>query len=231
MEGEAATPIGPRVVLGLFAVVVGLLLTLDHLGLLRFLDYWRFWPLLLVAAGGLRMSQASAGPGRAAGFLLAALGLLLLLDRLGVLRLDLGRYWPLALVAIGIGLIWNSVGGTRPAPAAADEGRRLNLIAVLGGASRGSNAEAFGGGELTALLGGCEVDLRQASIGNATAVIDTFALCGAVHLRVPESWTVELRGTPVLGGFKDGTRPPVPPGPQRLVVTGWAILGGVQVTN
>ena len=62
-------------------------------------------------------------------------------------------------------------------------------MAVLGGGSRGNNSRSFQGGELTAVLGGCDIDLRQAAI-DGEAVIDVFAICGGIEIRVPEDWTI-----------------------------------------
>jgi hypothetical protein len=53
---------------------------------------------------------------------------------------------------------------------------------------------------------------------------------GGVEVRVPEDWTVETRGMAVLGGFEDKTRRPLDDR-RKLVVTGLAVLGGVEVKN
>jgi hypothetical protein len=37
--------------------------------------------------------------------------------------------------------------------------------------------------------------------------------------------------TPLLGGFDDQTRPPQQASPQRLVIRGFVIMGGVEVKN
>lgn len=102
-------------------------------------------------------------------------------------------------------------------------------MAVLGGGSRGNNSRSFQGGELTAVLGGWDVDLRQAAI-DGEAVIDVFALCGGIEIRVPEDWTIVGRVTPVLGGFEDKTRAPQG-ATHRLIIRGIAIMGGIEVKN
>ena len=48
---------------------------------------------------------------------------------------------------------------------------------------------AFRGADLIAVMGGCEIDLRQAAI-NGEAVIDVFCMWGGIEIRVPEDWTV-----------------------------------------
>ena len=82
-----------------------------------------------------------------------------------------------------------------------------------------------------AVIGGCEIDLRHASIAEGReAVIDAFALWGGIEIKVPEDWEVVNRGSAFLGGFENKTRP-LPGAAKRLVVTGTAIMGGVEVKN
>ena len=52
------------------------------------------------------------------------------------------------------------------------------------------------------------------------ASIDVFVMWGGIEMRVPEDWTVELRGTPMLAGFVDKTRPPAVATEKRLVIRG-----------
>ena len=80
-------------------------------------------------------------------------------------------------------------------------------------------------------MGGCEIDLRQASIEPGTeAVIDVFALWGGIEIKVPDDWTVVTRVTPLMGGVEDKTRVPQTTD-KRLVVNGFVVMGGVVVKN
>jgi predicted membrane protein len=79
-------------------------------------------------------------------------------------------------------------------------------------------------------MGGCEIDLRKAGIAADPAVIDTFALWGGIEIYVPDDWEVVNRGFAVMGGFEDKTKRPVEP-KGRLVVTGFALMGGVEISN
>ena len=79
-------------------------------------------------------------------------------------------------------------------------------------------------------MGGCEVDLRHAGI-NGDAVIDVFAMWGGIELRVPESWTVITKVTPIMGGVEDNTRAPQNPGGHRLTIRGMVLMGGIEIKN
>jgi hypothetical protein len=124
--------------------------------------------------------------------------------------------------------VWRSVAARRIP--ASDTNSTLSAVAVLSGVNRGNNSRTFRGGDLTAIMGGCEVDLRHAAI-DGEAIIDVFAMWGGIEIRVPEDWTVIGRVTPLLGGFDDKTRPPQGAGAHRLIVRGMVIMGGVEVKN
>ena len=109
-------------------------------------------------------------------------------------------------------------------------GPGLSAFAVLGGVRRATNAQDFKRGDAFAFMGGCELDLREASMKDDEAVFDIFALMGGVEMRVPEDWVVDNRGFALLGGFVDKTRP-VRDAKKRLVLTGLAVMGGVEVKN
>ena len=52
----------------------------------------------------------------------------------------------------------------------------------------------------------------------------------SVTIKIPPDWSVVLQGTPILGGFEEKTI--VPPNQnKRLYVTGYAIMGGLEIRN
>ena len=66
------------------------------------------------------------------------------------------------------------------------------------------------------------------------AVLVLNAVFGGIEARIPESWTVVMKGAGVFGAFQDSTQHPDPrifPNPKRLVLKGGAVFGGVEVKN
>ena len=108
----------------------------------------------------------------------------------------------------------------------ADANSTLSAIAVLGGVSRGNNSRAFRGADLLAIMGGLQIDLRQAAI-HGEAVMDVFVMWGGVEIRVPEDWTVSSRIVPLMAGVEDKTRPPQGASTHHLILRGFALMGGV----
>jgi predicted membrane protein len=217
--------------MGLIIIAVGLIFTLDNLGISDGLPYLRYWPLGLVAIGLLKLQQARGGGGTFAGVMFVAAGGWLLLDSLGIVRVSLWQLWPMLLVFFGASMVWQGLNARRTAGGPAlDATATVSGLAVLGGVVRGNNSRTFRGGDLTAIMGGCEIDLRQAAI-DGEAQIEVFAMWGGIGIRVPEDWTVVGRVVPLLGGYEDKTRPPQGSTAHRLIIHGVAIMGGVEVKN
>jgi hypothetical protein len=137
------------------------------------------------------------------------------------------------MIALGGLVLYRSMGPGRVARPGVEEGTApdsvVDIVAVLGGFERRISTQDFRGGEITAVMGGCALDLRGAAIVKE-AVINVFTIWGGINIKVPPDWTVILNGTPVMGGFAEKTATP-PDGSKRLVITGYAIMGGVEVRN
>jgi predicted membrane protein len=219
----------PQLLMGLLIIGVGVIFTLDSLGLAEAQSYLRYWPAALIAIGLLKLAQARAGGGSLAGLLLVIGGTALLLESLGMVDVSVWQMWPVLLVLFGASMVWQAIRG-RGDRRTADANATISALAVLGGVSRGNNSPNFKGGDLTSIMGGCEIDLRRAAI-DGEAVFDVFAMWGGIEIRVPENWTVVGRVMPLLGGFDDKTRAPQSPASPRLVVRGFAIMGGIEVKN
>ena len=230
MNERSAFRFSPQLILGTGIVALGVVFLLDNLGIIYVRDVWDFWPALLIIFGLSKLAQPKGSSGRIAGLIFTAVGAALLLDNLRVLRFNLWDYWPLILVFIGVSMVWRArAAGNATQPAGEGEGH-MSAAAILGGVKRVSNTSDFRSAELTAIMGGCDIDLRQASIKSSPAVINIFTMWGGVDVKVPNDWSVEVQGMPLLGGFDDKTFHPQNSS-KRLLVKGLAIMGGVEILN
>ncbi len=238
MEGSPNVRSTPQLVLALLVIILGLLFTLDNLDILAARDYLRFWPLALMALGTAKFFEPSRPSSQVAGALFFAVGSVILLRNLNVIHFHLAALWPLVLVLIGATMLWRVV--TRDRIADSDGESNVSAVAILSGVERSVNSQDFRGGELTAIMGGCEIDMRQAFIRAEQAVVDVFAFWGGIEIRVPEDWIVVVHGFPLLGGFSDSTRfrrsddfarSTTDGSMKRLVIKGFVIMGGVEVKN
>lgn len=106
----------------------------------------------------------------------------------------------------------------------------FNDLAIMGGVKRTNLSRDFRGGEATAVMGGIDIDLRDAVMDRSEAVLDVSSVMGGVKIRIPENWTVVSRVSSVMGGFKDDTRHPAN-ADHRLVLKGTVVMGGIKVSN
>jgi hypothetical protein len=55
-------------------------------------------------------------------------------------------------------------------------------------------------------------------------------MMGGIELRIPESWSLDLQVSAILGGVDDKTTAPVEAG-KRLVLRGSIVMGGIEISN
>ena len=239
MNRESTFRFTPQLVLGLIIILCGVLFTLDNIGVLDAGDYLRYWPVLLIVYGLSRMAQPRGAHKHLGqkyrpfvGVIFTVIGAALLLDKLNILGFRILDYWPLILVLIGGPLIWRASSRQRRDQGyEATDSSKVNAFAFFSGIVRANNSQNFRGGELTAIMGGCKLGLRQASIKNGDAVIDIFAFWGGIDIRVPEDWSVTIEGTPLMGGIEDKRHPVKSETEKHLVIGGYVIMGGLEITN
>ncbi len=229
-----------RLVGGLSAVAIGSLFLADNLDLLDAERYLRFWPLAFVAVGLALLARARNFRQRLWGGVWIVVGGWLVLDAFDFTRYPFTRFlallaesfWPLVLMVVGGILLWRAVRPRpRSAPVARDAEAAVSAFAMFSGVKQASRSAEFTGGDLVAIMGGCEIDLRQARIAADQALIDVTAIMGGIELRIPTDWQVVSRVMPFMGAFEDHTTPPPAGTGKRLVVRGLACMGAVEVKN
>jgi predicted membrane protein len=237
--------ISGKTLVGVALVLLGILFTLDNFGIVEARYVFRLWPVAIAAVGVVTWTRARLPEQRVLAGIIFLFGAALLLRNLDVLsfRLRIRELWPLVFIVGGGFLVFGSMRSrerSRERAAGGIEGagtsdHRLNAFAVMGGGERIVRDDDFQGGEVTAILGGFEIDLRQAAIARDTADIEIFTLWGGVDLKVPEDWNVVVEAVPILGGFSNSTRSGSTTssgGPRKtLVVRGTVIMGGVEIKN
>lgn len=83
-----------------------------------------------------------------------------------------------------------------------------------------------------AFWGGGEIDLREANFADGEVVINCIAIMGGMSVIVPPGVEVVMRGIGIMGGFDEREHDMSPdPGAPRVVVTGFAFWGGVEVAH
>lgn len=228
--GDRHTSTG-RLLFGLLLLVLGVLWTLDNLDFIESESVTRWWPALLLLFGACRLIGLGCRRRPVSGAIWSFIGAWLLLRTFHLVSTDLFDFWPVALILLGSALVYRAWQG-RPFAGVETEGTPLlHASAVIGAVERKVIAERFRGGEVNAIMGGAEIDLRGAKLADNHAVIDVFALWGGIDLIVPQEWRVITEVTPIMGGFEDATAMSNDPGAPTLVLRGLVIMGGVEIKN
>ncbi|MFN8057650.1 MAG: LiaF-related protein [Vicinamibacterales bacterium] len=196
-----------------------------------------YWPAALILVGYLRIVQRGGREGGAlAGIAWLAVGGLLLLRNLDLLQFRTRDLLPLMWTFAGALMVWRAIAGPRRRRWASGVSRPVDGssfvqgLAIMGSIERTNPTTAFEGGQITAIMGGYKLDLRQAAMPRGDAVLEVLAIWGGITLLVPPDWTVVNRIVPILGGVDDRTAPPVD-ARHQLVIRGLALMGGIEVRN
>jgi Domain of unknown function (DUF5668)/Cell wall-active antibiotics response 4TMS YvqF len=220
---------------GLIVAGLGVMFLLNNLNIVRVYEWWRLWPVILIAIGLTKLIDSPDHNEKAGGTVMLIVGGIFLAANLGYLSWRIWEWWPLLLIGAGVMMLLNRtrtglIAGMRLRPRTTTA---PDAVAIFGGFKRQIASEDFRGASYFAFCGGGEIDLRRAQIQGDAAVIDAHAVFGGFEIKVPTTWLVMNEMIGIFGGSSDETRQPPPdtPGVKRLVVRGAAIFGGLAIKN
>jgi hypothetical protein len=129
-----------------------------------------------------------------------------------------------------------------PGPAQAPSAVQPAVAGRIGGAPRSKFSVAIMSGARrrgrwvvprtyvgVAVMGGIELDLREAQFSEPEVTIHAYTVMGGIEITVPEDIDVDVSGIAFMGGFDHNASGPGAPGAPRLRVLGFALMGGVDV--
>jgi hypothetical protein len=105
------------------------------------------------------------------------------------------------------------------------------ILAVMGGAERRGVWTPPRHLNVITVMGGAELDFREARFAPGVTEITCFALMGGVQIILPPGVHVETNGMALMGGFshRGSVDPPTDPAAPILRIGGIAIMGGVDL--
>ena len=241
-----------REMAGLVIILIGFGLLMSTMGIVPFgAIFARYWlPALFIGIGAFLLVRSHGRESRFIGLFFLGFGVLMLLNAMQIFPFSFSvrqLIVPGVLIFIGMRLLVRHSGAPelryrehadrakrdwdKGREASTDASDFIDATAVLGGFNRRCSSQQFRGGDVTAVMGGGKLDLRDAKIQGSEAVLDVFTLMGGMEILVPQDWVIEQRFTPIMGGYEDKTRHNGQAGAQRLAIKGVTIMGGVTVTN
>jgi hypothetical protein len=127
-------------------------------------------------------------------------------------------------------------GTAAPSPAPGATGYRIGAtpnvkfsVAIMGGHGRHGAWVVPRHYTAFALMGGVELDLREASFAEREVTIQAFTIMGGICVIVPEDIEVVVSGFGLMGAVDHDASGPGKPGAPRVRVNAFALMGGIEV--
>ena len=103
------------------------------------------------------------------------------------------------------------------------------VVAIMSGAVRKGQWEPAGQFRVLSIMGGVELDFRDADMLDGTTEVTVLAIMGGCQIIVPPDIGVDVNGSGFMGGFTHlRHRPPDEDAPV-IRIKGLAVMGGVEV--
>ncbi|HEX6416676.1 MAG TPA: DUF5668 domain-containing protein [Candidatus Saccharimonadales bacterium] len=214
-----------RTIAGAAIIGVGVLALLNSLNVVSIGEVFQdWWPIAIIVAGILFFMNDPRNfiwP-----LILVTVGSLLQLRELDIISVNPWQlFWPLVIIAVGISTLVNRSHTHK----GVNKKDLDDITALLAGSSTKNESKNYKGGKVSAILGGIEIDLREAEI-KEDATLNVLTVLGGVDIKVPEGWEVKSTITPIAGGVEVKTKPTGKKAPV-LTIVGDVVLGGVEIKN
>jgi hypothetical protein len=104
------------------------------------------------------------------------------------------------------------------------------MVAIMGGSHRRGRFRAVGKVNSVSIMGGDEIDLRDAEIEGGELTLNLFALMGGSTVYVPDSVELEVSGFSLMGGNTElGSQRRPRPGAPVIHLRSWNLMGGATI--
>ena len=120
-------------------------------------------------------------------------------------------------------------GQAQPASAPAKKPVRW-MVAILAGSHRRGRFRAVGSINAISIMGGDEIDLREAEIEGGELTLNLVAVLGGANIYIPDTVELDVGGFSLLGGNTEvGSERPPRPGAPVIRLRAWNLLGGATI--
>ena len=103
------------------------------------------------------------------------------------------------------------------------------ITAIMSSAVRKGSWEPAELIQVISIMGGVELDFRKAIMLDGITEVEIHTIMGGVKIIVPDDIDVETEGMGIMGGFEHFDHTSDDPDAPLLRITGFAIMGGVEI--
>jgi predicted membrane protein len=222
---------------GVIFLLVGVFLLLHNLDL--DLPRWVIsWQMLVAAIGLILLVKSSFR--NIGGLIMIGVATIFMVKEYFFLPYNVIRFiWPVILISLGlIFIIFRPKQCNKRTPfkevpdlIPVDEDY-INSSVIFSGENRLIVSKNFKGGSISAIFGGCDINMLQADF-EGTITLECECIFGGLELVVPSNWEVKIMTTSVFGGVED-KRPVelIGNNPNKvLIIKGNCVFGGIEIKS
>ncbi len=104
------------------------------------------------------------------------------------------------------------------------------MVAIMSGSHRRGRFRAVGSINAIAIMGGDEIDLREAEIEGGELTLNLIAIMGGANVYLPDSVEVEVGGFSLMGGHEEvGSQRRSRPGAPVVRIRSYNLMGGATI--
>lgn len=234
-----------RAILGIVLIVLGGFFLFDSMDIID-VNIGRIifsFPAVLILVGAVTLMNTNR---KLLGGILLGLGIFFMIPRIFPwIYFDKHIVLPILMIAFGIYIILrkrthkgpdkNFIHSEYNSSSAKDiDTDRVDDVSIFGGGHKVIHSDNFRGGNITAIFGGSEIDLKHCKLAEGKNLIDIVAVFGGSTIIVPGDWNVVIDVLPVFGGFSNKIRRD--PGAvididRTLVIKGFVLFGGGEIRS
>mgnify|MGYP006874337203 CR=1 len=213
-------------------VVIGILLVIIGIGYVgNIFEVWNFtlffpgwWSMFLIVPAIAMIARDGMKP---INIVLLGIGAIILItSKKGALPEVVSKLLPpILIMALGLAIVFR---GNLSAPFGKQQKNVPSHVAIFGGSTPNYNGKTFRGAFCTAVFGGVDLLLGNATIENG-AVIDALALFGGVDIKLPDNVNVETSSLPIFGGTGVAKNRTFNENNPTVYVNAVCIFGGVDI--
>ena len=138
-----------------------------------------YWPVILILIGGMTLLRTHSVP--FGSLILLLVGAYFLLRNLGQLPDNAtGIFWAVALIVAGL---WIIVSRKVVKGKTSIDEEQTSYFALMSGTDTRNISQNYKGGSAFAMMGGVDLDLRDAQLSEKGAYLDCTAIMGGIEIR------------------------------------------------
>lgn len=222
-----------RLWLGGAFIVLGILFLLNSMEIIDFsISRIIFsWPFFFLVIGIFIIINTNK---KILGGILAGLGAIFIIPRIfPAINYNGTIVFAILFIALGLYIILNKK-ETDKIKLDRESKDILEDVSIFGGGTKFITSDNFKGGNITAVFGGSEINLKGCKLAEGTNVIDVLCVFGGTTLIIPQDWNIIINVTPIFGGFSNKLikDPNAIPDPDKtLIIKGLVVFGGGEVKS